>query len=111
MPKSSGRQPRWLRHRALLSAEAVLVAGLLLDHGSGWVKASGLHGGVKTLSVMAMTLGLLGALVLTLQGAIGKVIGVAYDTIPAVPNALLHVAAFIGLFILYAQVNGFRWWP
>jgi hypothetical protein len=110
MPRAATRLPRWLKHKALLTAEAVLLVALAVDHVSGLIKQSTLPGALKTLFVMLMTLGLFGALVLIIQGAVGRVIAAAFDAIPAVPNTILHVLAFAALAVLYARLNGFGLW-
>ncbi len=96
--------PTWLRHHALLGAEAVLAVGLLQELGSRAVQgATTLPNWGKVVFIMIMTLGLLGGLILVLQGAVGKLIGKAYDSAP-VPYVLMHLGAFAGLFLLYSWV-------
>jgi hypothetical protein len=100
--KSGSLTPAWLRHRGLLGAEAVLVVGVLQEFGSRAVQgATTFPNWGKVLFIMTMTLGLLGGLVLMLQGVVGKVIGKAYETAP-VPYFLMHLGAFAGLFLLYS---------
>lgn len=95
--------PVWLRHRALIGAEAVLVVGLLQELGSRLLQGSTLPNWSKVLFIMVMTLGLLGGLVALIQGVVGKVVGKAYD-VAFLPYFLMHLGAFAGLFILYALV-------
>lgn len=103
--KKGSATPSWLRHRALLGAEAVLVVGLAQELGGRFVQGSALPNWGKVLFIMIMTLGLLGGMILVMQGLVGKIIGKAYDTAP-VPYALMHIGAFAGLFLLYALTWG-----
>lgn len=95
--------PSWLRHRSLLGAEAVLAVGLLQELGSRLLQGSTLPNWGKVAFIMIMTLGLLGGLILVMQGLIGKVIGKAYDAAPA-PYVLMHLGAFASLIVLYSMV-------
>jgi hypothetical protein len=54
--------PSFLRHRALMATEAVLVVGCLKGLMEGWVKASALPGYAKVIFIMAGTVGLLGGM-------------------------------------------------
>ncbi len=104
MAKRSSRPltPPWLRHRFLVRLEAILVVGVLQEFGSRLVQGSAqLPNWGKVLFIMGMTIGLLSGLILLSQGLVGKVLGKAHDALPA-PSLLLHLAAFAGLFILYA---------
>lgn len=105
--KSAGSWvPSFLRHRALLGAEAALVVGVLMELAQRQVTASTLPGWGKTVFVMAVNIGLLGALVLfttsLVSGTLQRVFAVAGG-----PTMLLHLAALVGLFLLYAHVWGF----
>ncbi len=97
--------PGWLRHRALLGAEAALVVGLAQELGNRAVQGSTLPHWGKVLFIMGMTLGLLGGLILFSQGLVGRIIGKAHETAP-LPSFLIHLGAFTGLFLLYAMVFG-----
>ena len=99
--KSSSFAPTWLRHRALLGGEAVLLVGVLQEFGGRFVQGSTLPNWGKVLFIMIMTLGLLGGLILLLRGLVGKALGKAHDSTP-IPGFLMHLGAFAGLFFLYA---------
>ena len=101
MAKKSSVTPSWLRHRALLGAEAALCVGLAQEFGSRFVQGSALPHYAKVLFIMVMTLGLLGALVLFMQGVVSKVLGKTFDLAP-LPGLLMHGGIFASLFLLYS---------
>jgi len=103
MAKRSSIAPSWLRHQALLGAEAALLVGLAQEFGSRFVQGSTLPNWGKVLFIMIMTLGLLGVLVLFARGLVGKALGKTFLVAP-LPGILMHVGMFAGLFILYALV-------
>ncbi len=103
--KNDSLTPSWLRHRALLGAEAVLLVGVLQEFGGRFVQGSALPNWGKVLFIMIMTLGLLGGLILVLRGMVGKALGKAHDAAP-LPSFLMHLGAFAGLFLLYAWAFG-----
>jgi len=112
--KSAARLPQWLRHRQLLTTEAVLLIAVGMELLQRWV--TGHHQvpwWVKTLEVMIVNAGLLGGLLLVLttflRGSLsGATRAVQVVPVPA-PLMLVHLVALAGLFILYAHVWGF--WP
>ena len=61
------RLPRWLSHRALIAAEAVLLVGLLRDVVARAIKASELGNREKVLLSMALTVGVFGGLFLIVE--------------------------------------------
>jgi hypothetical protein len=93
--------PTWLRHRALLGGEAVLLVALAQEFASRFVQASSLPNWGKVLFIMGVTLGLLGGLVLVLQGMAGKLITKVFEIAP-LPGLLMHLGIFAGLFALYS---------
>jgi len=104
MPKkSSSAAVSWLRHRALLGAEAALMVGLAQEFGSRFAQGSALPNWAKVLFIMAMTLGLLGVLLLFAKGIVGKALGKTFAIAP-LPGVLMHLGVFSGLFLLYAVV-------
>ncbi len=110
-----GRTPRFLRHRVLLSTEAVLVVALIKDWLSRWVKTQALPDWVKVLLVMACTIGLLGGLFLFAEritrGSVARTHQVVQALPLPTPYLLIHAAALFGLFLVYAHVHGYRVWP
>ncbi len=110
----SFRLPSWLRHRQMLTTEAVLLIAMGMELMQRWIAS---HHDVpwwlKTVEVMVVNGGLLGGLVLlltslmrgSLSGASRAVQGVP---LPA-PLFLLHLLAFASIFVLYARVWDF--WP
>ena len=99
--RSSSIAPSWLRHRALLGAEAALLVGLAQEFGSRALQGSALPNWGKVVFIMIMTLGLLGVLVLFARGLVGKALGKTFAIAP-LPGVLMHVGMFAGLFFLYA---------
>ena len=101
--KNGGWLPSFLRHRALLGAEAALVVGVLMELSQRQVTASHLPGWGKTIFVMAVNVGLLGALVLFTASLVSGTLKRVFDA-AGLPVALLHALAFVTLFLLYAWV-------
>jgi hypothetical protein len=101
--RSSSALPAGLRHRGLLDAEAALVVGLAMEFGSRYVQGSDLPHWGKVLFIMAMTVGLLGFLVLFAKGLVGKAFGKTFLIAP-LPRVLMHIGLFTALFFLYALV-------
>jgi len=102
--------PRWLRHRSLISSEALLLVGVLRELLSHQIHAAPLPNWAKVLFVMTMTVGLFGGLFVLIQNLTAKTVGKTHDVVQAIPlpmpSVLIHVAAFVGLFFLYAKVLG-----
>ena len=102
----SGR--RWL-----LNFEAILVAGVVQELLQRQVKALGWPHWGQTLWIMGCTLGMLGALVLTLrvlaQRTLSKTQKAARMLPIPLPEISLHAASLAGLFFLYAWV--WHLWP
>ncbi len=103
--KSSGTSwvPSFLRHRALLGAEAALTVGVLMELSQRQVAASHLPGWGKTLFVMAVNVGLLGALVLFTTSLVSGTLKRFFNA-TGLPVAMLHALVFLALFVLYAWV-------
>ncbi len=98
--------PSFLRHRALLGAEAALVVGVLMEICQRQVTASHLPGWGKTVFVMAVNVSLLSALVLFTTSLVSGTLKRVFTT-TGMPVFLLHLVALGGLFLLYAWVWGF----
>jgi hypothetical protein len=101
-----GWVPSFLKHRALLGAEAALVVGVLMELSQRQVTASHLPGWGKTLFVMAVNVGLLGALVLFTTSLVSGTLKRVFDA-AGLPVAVLHGMAFVAAFFLYAWVWDF----
>jgi hypothetical protein len=108
------RTPRFLRHRTLIAAEAVLLVGLAKDQVSGLVMASQLQNWAKVLFVMGSTIGILGGMFLVLGRIAQHGVSTTHDAVKVVPlpmpTLLVHAAAFAGLFVLYARILGLQVW-
>lgn len=111
---SSSKVPSWLRHRQLLTTEAVLLIAVGMELVQRWITG---HEGVpwwgKTIEVMVVNAGLLGGLLLVLTGLMRGSLSGATKAVQAVPLpaplVLAHLAAFGGIFVLYAHIWSF--WP
>lgn len=112
--KRSSWVPAWLRHRQILTTEAVLLVAVGMELLQRWITD---HHEVpwwaKTLDVMVVNAGLLGGVLLLLtawmRGSLsGATRAVQAVPIPA-PLLFVHLAVLAGLFVLYARIWGF--WP
>ncbi len=105
-----GWTPAWLRHKALVGAEAALLTALLMELAQREVQGSGLPNWGKVLWLMGVNLGLLGGLVLFTTAAVGRVVDHLLAMVQELPIPLpilvLHLLAFSGLGLLYAWVFG-----
>jgi len=106
--RTPSRLPKWLRHRGLIAAEAVLLVGVLKDMLGVQLKASALPGWAKVLLVMGLTLGLLGGLFLAVQKLTTRGVAKTHEVMQAlplpVPLLAIHIAVLAGLFVLYARL-------
>lgn len=113
MAKKNGGLPRWFRHRWLVEVEAVLLVGVAQELLQRQINTLGLPNWGKTLWTMGCTLGVLGGLVVVLRLLAKRSVTKAHQTVQAIPlptpYLLIHIAAFAGLFLLYAWVWNF--WP
>jgi hypothetical protein len=112
--KRSSAWPSWLRHRQLLTTEAVLLVGCGVELLQRWVVGlAEVPWWVKTLEVMAVNAGMLGgALLLVTTWTRGSLSGAA-RAVQAAPlpaaSLLVHLAVLGGIFVLYARIWDF--WP
>lgn len=104
MAKKSNWMPRWLRPRALLGAEAALVVGVLMELSQRAVMGGTLPPWGKTLFLMGVNMGLLGALLLFANSLISGTLQKVFDTVDGAPQMVVHGLAFSALFLLYAHV-------
>jgi hypothetical protein len=111
---SSSLVPSWLRHRQLLTTEAVLLVAVGMELLQRYITSrQDVPWWAKTLLVMATNAGLMGGLLLVLttwtRGSLsGATRAVQAVPVPA-PFVLLHLAGFGGIFYLYARIWGY--WP
>jgi ABC-type xylose transport system permease subunit len=112
--KRSSMVPAWLRHRQILTTEAVLLVGVGVELLQRWTTSRpDVPWWIKTLAVMLVNAGMLGGVLLlfiawtrgSLHGATRAVRAVP---LPA-PLVFAHLLVGIALFALYAWVWGF--WP
>lgn len=104
--------PSWLRHRSLLTTEAVLVVAVGMELAQRWVAGcAGVPWWGKTLMVMVVNAGVLGGLLLLLTGFTRRSLSGAHRAVQAVPLptplVLIHLAILGGLFALYAWIWGY----
>lgn len=113
--KNSGWTPSWLKHRALLAGEVILVVGVIQELIQRQVNHLTLPHYAKVLWIMGCTLGVLGVLLLVVQIVIKRSLAKTHDVVQAIPvpmpMLLVHGAAYIGLFYLYAWVWNLPVWP
>ena len=117
MPRRSAaslRLPGWLRHRQLLTTEAVLLVGVGMELLQRWVTThQEVPWWIKTVEVMVVNAGMLGGLLLVLTTWTKGSLSGASRAVRAVPLPspllILHLAAFGGIFALYARIWDF--WP
>ncbi len=100
--------PRWLRHRALVTGEAILLVGVLQQLIQQHVGTLGLPNWAKVLWVMASTLGALGVALVVVRLILRKGVATAHDMVQAIPlptpTLLIHLLVYGGLYLLYAKV-------
>ncbi len=104
--KTSSWLPSWLRHRSLITTEAVLLVGVGHELLGRQISHSSLPNWGKVLFIMASVIGVLGGLMLVMvrltRGSVAKTHAVA-SAFP-LGTALTHVAVFAALFWLYSMV-------
>lgn len=111
---TSLRLPGWLRHRQVLTTEAVLLVALGMELAQRWVTAhQDVPWWVKTIAMMVVSAGLLGGLLLILttwaKGSLSSATRAVQSVPLPAPLLLAHIVAVSGIFVLYAWVWDF--WP
>ena len=110
--KRSSRPFRWLSHRGLVAAEALLVCGLAKDFLSAAVKSSSLAPSGKVLFVMAVTVGLFGGLFLFVERFTARTVAGGHKLARGlpffVPYWIAHIAVLVALYFVYASHHGIR---
>ncbi|HEX3132733.1 MAG TPA: hypothetical protein VHX44_04015 [Planctomycetota bacterium] len=113
--KDTGWTPAWLRHRALLAGEVILVVGVIQELIQRQMNHLGLPPYGKVLWIMACTLGVFGVLLLVIQPVIKSSLAKTHDVVQAIllplPLLLVHGVIYVGLFYLYAFVWEQVVWP
>jgi hypothetical protein len=106
--------PRWLRHRALVTGEAILIVGVVQQLIQERIAGLSLPNWGKVLWVMASTLGALGVALVVVRIIAVKGVAKAHDVVQAIPlptpTLLIHVLVYGGLFLLYARVWDLPLW-
>jgi hypothetical protein len=106
--RKGGWVPRWLRHRSLVTGEAILVVGVVQQLIQQHISELALPNWGKVLWVMASTLGLLGVVLVFVRIVAVKSVAKAHDVVQAIPlptpTLLIHLLVYGGLFLLYAKV-------
>jgi len=103
------RLPKWLRHRTLIAAEVLALAGVAKYELTPFVKAQEtVPNWGKVLFLLAATVGIFGVLFLALERLLRRSVERTQEVIQALPLpaplVLFHLAAWSGLFLLYAWV-------
>jgi len=109
MSQRRSRRGKIFSHRTLIAAEAILLIGLCKTLLEARVLAMQLPNWGKVLFVMAVTLGVLGGLILIAQKLTMRGMAKAHAALKAampVPYVLIHAAIIAGLFLLYAHFLG-----
>jgi hypothetical protein len=113
--KDSNWTPAWLRHRALLAGEVILVVGVIQELIQRQMNHLGLPPYGKVLWIMACTLGVLGVLLLVIQAVIKRSLAKTHQVVQAiplpVPLLVVHALIYVALFYLYAFVWEQSVWP
>ena len=106
------RLPRWLSHRGLVAAEAVLLVGILRDVLSHWIKESTLPNYGKVIVVMAMTVGVFGGLFLFVERFTARTVAGTHKAVRTVTGVMpywaIHAGILFALFLLYANMLGLK---
>jgi hypothetical protein len=113
--KSSSWVPEWLKHRALLTGEVLLVVGVVQEVIQRQMLNLGIPSYGKVLWLMACTLGVLGVLLVVVQAAVKRSLSKTHDIMQAIPLPtpllIVHTAIYVGLFYLYAWMWDQPIWP
>jgi len=108
--KSGPRLPRWLSHRGLVAAEAVLVVGILRDVLSHAIKGSSLPNYAKVLIVMAMTVGVFGGLFFFVEKVTARTVAGTHRAVRSLTGVMpywaVHAGILFVLFLVYAHRLG-----
>lgn len=110
--RSDSSLPLWLRHRALMTTEAVLLVTVGQELLQRWItNHSGVPWWIKTGEVMVVNAGLLGGMLLLIIALARSSLSGAHRAaqvipVPA-PLLVMHIAIFIVIFVVYAVVWGF----
>lgn len=110
--KDGMRLPRWLSHRGLVAAEAVLVVGILRDHLARAIKTSSFGNDVKVLLIMAMTVGVFGGLFVFVERFTARTVAGTHKAVRSLTRVMpywaVHAGILFVLFLLYANMLGLR---
>ncbi len=110
--KGGRRLPRWLSHRGLVAAEAVLVVGILRDIVNRGVQGSALPNYGKVLLIMALTVGIFGGLFLFVEKLTARTVAGTHKVMRSLggvmPYWLAHAGILFILFLLYANMHGLK---
>jgi hypothetical protein len=106
--------PRWLRHRALVTGEAILIVGVVQQLIQSHVSQLPLPNWGKVLWAMASTLGVLGIALVVVRLLAVKSVAKAHDMVQALPlptpSLFIHLLVYGGLFLLYAKILELPLW-
>lgn len=113
-PKTSSgkrrlRAPKFLRHRSLVAAEALALAGAAKYELTLWVKGlPDLPNYAKVLFLLAATVGIFGVLFVALERFLAKSVERSHEVVKALPLPapvlLFHLGVWVALFYLYAWI-------
>jgi len=108
MAKKSGRSGPWIKQRSLITAEAVLLVGVLQQLLSQELARIVMPDALRILMIMALVLGVIGGVVVLVRSLISSTVAHTHTVAKALPlpmaTWIAHLAAFGGLFLLYAVV-------
>lgn len=112
-PRKGGhRLPRWLSHRGLVAAEAVLLVGILRDLLARGIKTSTFSNDGKVLLIMAMTVGVFGGLFVFVERVTARTVAGTHRAVRTLTGVMPYWAVHAGilfiLFLLYANMLGLR---
>lgn len=112
-PRKGGlRPPRWLSHRGLVAAEAVLLVGILRDHLARGIKTSSFPNDGKVLLIMAMTVGVFGGLFVFVEKVTARTVAGTHKAVRSLTGVMpywaVHAGILFVLFLLYANMLGLR---
>jgi len=114
--RRGGATPGFLRHRNLITAEALLLVGLAKDFISDLIRSqTALPNWGKVLFVMAATVGLLGIFFAILEKVTKGGVAKTHEVVQALPipapMLAIHGAVLVGLFYFYAHLLRLPVWP
>ncbi len=113
--KSRSSTPRWLRHRTLITGEALLLVAVAQEMIQRQVNQLDLANWSKVMWLMAVNIGALGLLLVLVKIVAEKSLAQTHSVVQAMPlptpYLFIHLLIFAGMFYVHAYVWHLPVWP